>query len=324
MDGVGRITSAAVVTGDFDGDEKSEFAVVFRDYDGGQLYTEGGKIFPGLAGKVHVIIHKWNGSKFNSEETVKNFCSFQDNYEGNHQYKWDSTLGVKAVAADTNGDHRDEVVVMRFQLGFSWSNYDEYFNKVKNGYTITYNESFEIDIWDCGTSGIKPAEPWTLSKSKNGDKIVMNLTGDNGFKATDYQGTYNDILRVVTGNTVAYPFMERDCAIVAGKFTGRMGAGTTCDDLIILHPTRKGNINTKTTEKLLTGHVRLITEIEQGKDYERTDLLQIDDPYEFVGFVAYDYGSEGIELGAPTKIVSETQDRSYLAVLQAPPFHIII
>lgn len=58
MDGVGRITSAAVVTGDFDGDEKSEFAVVFRDYDGGQLYTEGGKIFPGLAGKVHVIINK--------------------------------------------------------------------------------------------------------------------------------------------------------------------------------------------------------------------------------------------------------------------------
>ena len=85
MDGLASTLSVSVVTGDFDGDRKMEFAVAFRDNSGdGTLNGSNEVKFTGISGKIHVVVHKWDGSTFQNEEIVNGYDHWQyapGNYE---------------------------------------------------------------------------------------------------------------------------------------------------------------------------------------------------------------------------------------------------
>ena len=320
MDGLTRMLFATVVAGDFDGDGKTEFAAVYRDLDGGDLNTDkGGYTFPGVSGRVRVAVHKWNGSGFAKEETVQNYGYWTDTYSSNYMYKAGGPIGLKAVAADLNGDGRSEVVVMRLQFDGSASYYEQYYNRGPVNYTSIAR--FYLDVWECAAGSIKPSAPWTID-TRTGftdDVMDMKLVGKDGFTGSTNN---TNVLQVITGDTQRYPFMDRECDIVAGKFTGRMGAGTICDDLVVRYPERHGNIDERTNENKLIGKMKLLSDIEKGKRCTATELKSSLDRKTIVGLAVADYASEGAELGVPEKTVSDIKDRSYLAILQAPPFHV--
>ena len=149
MDGVATIYSVSVTAGNFDGLPGDEFAVVFRDnhpddVDHIYKYKEDynfdffdqgyfADIFDGLTGGVNVVTHKWDGSTFQTVSARKTYDSYSTNdwssgtdvaYVKALEMRYYLPVAVKAVAADMNGDGRDEIVVQKMVLGFQERNDD--------------------------------------------------------------------------------------------------------------------------------------------------------------------------------------------------------
>ncbi|MBR0186155.1 MAG: hypothetical protein IJQ24_09015, partial [Synergistaceae bacterium] len=136
-------------------------------------------------------------------------------------------------------------------------------------------------------------------------------------------------IKMVSRAETPYPFFERECEIIAGKFTGRIGEVTTADDLVIKHPV----INADDSVKLDgTNYVR--SAVSLVKDYdgqkattqELTDISKPDGnnyiPRDYaVGFMTADFLGESVTLGEPVKTVDRS-DLDYTAILQMMPYHV--
>ncbi len=116
--------SSALVTGDFGGDGKYEAAAVYktikREKDSESKYYSGGR----LVGDVCASVFKWdlNSGTFASESSTKEyhyhkldttgFFSWLVGGSNWHHEVWSGIAGVKAVAADLDGDGKDEIVTL--------------------------------------------------------------------------------------------------------------------------------------------------------------------------------------------------------------------
>ena len=99
-----------------------------------------------------------------------------------------------------------------------------------------------------------------------------------------------------------YPVVDRTSAIVAGPFFGSGGVIKPREDLALRYygvylPLFKSNGSTLAQE---------------GAELKGTDIMAL---------AAADFTGEGIELGRPAHIINPS-DRSYMAILQAPPYHV--
>ena len=176
-------------------------------------------------------------------------------------------------------------------------------------------------MYECDTNSIKHNEPWIIDTRTTyvDDLLYLNLNGKNDY----YGSTKNsNFLQVITENTQPYCVMEREFAIVAGKFTGRISVGTVCDDLVVLYPERQGNVDERTNENLLLGKVKLLSNIQKDTIVDATELITISDRSRLMGLSVADYASESAELGDVKKVVSDIKERNYLALLHALPFHV--
>ena len=89
-----RYPVAQAVAGDFDGDSKTEFAVVFKDDVASQ-------------NNVNVTVYKWSNNSFTKANN-------KVSYDGQTSYTTISALGLKAARADLDGDGKDEIAVLLF------------------------------------------------------------------------------------------------------------------------------------------------------------------------------------------------------------------
>ena len=339
MDGITCTFSICTVAGDFDGDGKTEFAVVWRDTSpNDSIFTNfagNNSLFVGYTGKIHVKTYKWNGSTFQTEEDVRGFDMDDVVYgDGGDDRKWnniDLPLGVKAAVGDFDGDGHDDIAVLRVMLqyteqrgsDFQYSNF--VFGAFVDWYTFD-KDSIKPKYNGHSNSGGK----WNYGDSKNG-WVGIRTTGmgmpwfDNeGISNNDpSQGNQNKIRRryylsPITGEQNPYPLIDREFDLIAGKFSGRVGTVKTCDDLVIKYPQWSDSDGNK-----LRSHVALMTNIPGVTNWgtQVHEITSLSDRDHLLAFAKADYLNEGVTLGDPVR-VTDTSDLDYTAILQMFPYHV--
>lgn len=342
MDGLSCTYSLCTVAGDFDGDGRTEFAVVYRDTSPSNsnftTFADNNSLFVGYTGKIHVKTYKWNGSSFQTEEDVRGFDYDEIVYgSGGDKRKWnniDLPLGVKAAVGDFDGDGHDDIAVLRVMLQYT----EQYYGRPTFMYSNFVFGAF-VDWYTFDYGSIKPkynghsnsGGKWNYGSSKNGwvgirtTNIGMPMFIDAGIsQIDDSQANQNKIrqryyLEPITGEQKPYPVIDREFDIIAGKFSGQVGKVMTRDDLIIKYPQWASGVS----GNKLRSHAALMTNIP-GVTNWGTQVHEIADASErghMFAFAKADFLGEGVSLGEPVKI-TDTTDQDYTAILQMFPYHV--
>ena len=342
VDGISCTYSLCTVAGDFDGDGKTEFAVIYRDTSPSNSryseFADNYSLFVGYTGKIHVKTYKWNGSGFQTEEYVRVFDLYyrtKDDY--NTWNDIDLPLGVKAAVGDFDGDGRDDIAVLRVML-----QYTEHYKYFHDGSVQFLYSNFVfgafVDWYTFDYGSIKPKynahnngpQPWNYGDNRNGwvgirtTNINMLMFSQRGISETDTsQGNQNKIrqayyLAPITGDWTPYPVIDREFDIIAGKFTGTVGKVTTRDDLVIKYPQWTSGSGNK-----LRSHVVLMTNIPGVTNWgaQVHEITSLSDRDHLLAFAKADYLDESLTLGEPVKTVDRS-DLDYTAILQMMPYHV--
>lgn len=322
--GWNRTPGADILAGDFDGDGETEIAVIFQgDFPSGERNA---MMFGGTVKTLHTNLYKWDNQtgdlkatpyEVNDYETTMDRPFKQISYSGmyHNQYRTigyrrhliTSWGGFKATVLDIDGDGKDEIAFAGYRS-------DMY-------YHVKANDSFTDRSND--TRGDKHAEyrvrPYlSLVKMDTDGKLKSSriFEGDPIIdkRYTSYNGQYENnldnwnafqlqecIVAPVDTNAELYPFADREIAIAAGAFFGQTGLAKERDDLAL---------------RLSSGKMILFK--SNGSTLTSTQTL---DASGTSALVAGDFASEGIELGNPT-FTTRVRDKSYMAVIQAPPYHV--
>ncbi|MBQ7733439.1 MAG: SYNERG-CTERM sorting domain-containing protein [Synergistaceae bacterium] len=359
MDGAGTIFSTSVAAGNFDGNPGDEFAVVFRDnhpehadkiyktptahyYANMARHYTGD--FQGLTGGINIVTHKWDGSTFQTNSARKTYDTYgTDNGRWSKDYYGRYTLtlyiyyyfplAARAIAADLNGDGRDEIVVQRMTFNFCDDN--TIFGAGGEDHSFHhFIVQTEIDIWNFDRGSIAPNQASTFTAAgltyqggKGTQPVYASETLVEGISVYHYPRSM--FLKMVSRTDKPYPFFEREFDILKGKFTGRIGDVITVDDLIIKHPIMDRSETTKLDgTNYVKSTISLLKDYD-GKKSQTKELTEISKPdgtnyitrdYA-VGFMTANFLGEGVKLGDPVKITINKDD-NYTAILQAMPYHV--
>ena len=342
MDGISCTYSLCTVAGDFDGDGKDEFAIVWRDTspddDQFKLPPHDSSLFCGYTGKIHLRTYKWNGSGFQTEEDVRVFDILGGRSDNDNRWNdIDLPLGVKAAVGDFDGDGRDDIAVLRVMLQYTEHYiYDHSSQHIGFEYSNFVFGAF-VDWYSFDTNSIKPvyhghsdgSNPWNYGDNKNGwvgirtTNIGMGTFNDHGINGDDLNIVrqiyyFAPITGEQTGAQTPYPLIDREFDIIAGKFTGRIGTIATCDDLVIKYPQWTDGDGNK-----LRSHVALMTNIPGVSNWgtEVHEITALTDRDHLLAFAKADYAEESVTLGDPVKTVDRS-DLDYTAILQMMPYHV--
>ena len=344
MDGLTCNYTQCVVAGDFDGDGQTEFAVVYRDISPQDtIFTKHHNdvnsaydftTFRGYTGHIHVKIYKWDGSGFQTEEDSRAFDQHKFALDKDRGMLWhdiDVPLGLKAAVGDFDGDGRDDIAVLRVMLQYT---------EQMRYYTIKTSFSFSnfvfgafVDWYTFDYGSIKPkynahskgSHPWNYGDNANG---WVGIRAENIWLTDNlFDKKYNDLdnllkdfyLKPLTGEETPYPIIDREFDIIAGKFSGRVGTITTCDDLVIKYPQWASGVS----GNKLRSHVALMTNIPGVTNWgtQVHEITSLPDRDHLLAFTKADYLNESITLEDPVKL-SNTKDFDYSAILQMFPYHV--
>ncbi|MBR1658321.1 MAG: hypothetical protein IJ697_07640 [Synergistaceae bacterium] len=337
-----------MVAGDFDGDGTSEIALFFKETNRAEnlknkyCWPDGPKV-----GKIHCKIFKWNAKKgntgdFDTAETVKEYTDGR--IEGVWYFRGDATIltgviaGLRAAAADLDGDGRDEIVTLL--LGYS------HFRDVSNGFFKSRTDDVRayphLAVWKFNENNITPIHDDAHVKGgMNGgreqyrDKFkfgplydlvknqTTNLLGNDPLLAYAHQENEGktQLHEGTNPSDIWYMYAPRMLSIAAGPFTGTFGAFRTVDDIAVAWKDKDGS-DCVTIFKTKLNASKQFDGFEDGKLAMRDKAAASQERNEtFRGIVAVDLAGEGVELGTPVHIRKKT-NRSYVAALSAIPYHV--
>ena len=347
MDGISCTYSVCTVAGDFDGDGRTEFAVIWRDTSPNQNiftnFSSNSSLFAGYTGKIHIRTYKWNGSDFQTEEDVRGFDLWGSTENGDGSIKWnniDLVLGVKAAVGDFDGDGRDDIAVLRVMI-----QYTEQYRYFSDSFEFSYSNyvfGAFVDWYSFDTGSIKPNyhghsnsgpydNNWNYGDNKNGwvgirttnlwmprfDQVDIDSYDDSQGNQHKIRQQYY-IKPITTEDLTPYPVIDREFDIIAGKFTGTIGTITTCDDLVIKYPQWTGDGGNRQRS-----HVALMTNISGVSNWGTHvhEIMSLSDRDHLLAFAKADYLEESVTLGEPVKTVDRA-DLDYTAILQMMPYHV--
>ena len=205
-----RYQAAQEVAGDFDGDGKTEFAVVFKDDVASQ-------------NNINVTVYKWNNGSFTKANN-------KVSYDGKNS-AWNayvtvnvSALGLKAARADLDGDGKDEIAVLLFV-------YEDMQSYAQNSESKSFEVFPYLTYWYCDKGTIAPK--YDASKTK-GKKLefgrLSNEGGSKLFANSARDGAFYYEYRSLGGGQydgqpliAIYPYVDRTFSLVAAPFTGTIG-----------------------------------------------------------------------------------------------------
>lgn len=256
---------------------------------------------------------------------------------------WNSYSGIEAqpvsdmVTGDFDGDGKDEIVTLL--LGsYHRKRWDAPIKAYKYRDDL-FRVYPHLAVWTFHRGSIKPVHDDTHVMG-GGDEnynygvlydLVKNYSSRNKKLLDDTAALEHTYVweNVLTGrNTktgtdpenVNYLFAPREFSITAGPFTGQIGTFGTVDDIAVAWKDKSRNdkvtvFKTKFQNGKFNG-------FEDGK-LVLQDRLTLGDTWNesWRGLVAVDMASEGVELGPPVHL-RKTSDRSYVAVLNAIPYHV--
>lgn len=317
--------SAETVAGDFDGDGKTEIAVVFKDD------TDDKSEF--IFGQINVTIYKWDN---NSGSFASATQQTSVNSQGRHQTEyyddtwWVNFLGLKAVRCDYNGEGKDGIAVLL--LGHSKVreelNGKHYYEQVCPYFLYIYCEQGTIQ--PKRSTENQYFDGWGIYTGPLNDHGSPNafLFGDTSETKAGvfYYEAKGDDDTPVEGNSVCgdYPYVDRTFTLASGPFTGQLGTFKMIDDLAVSwsgkqdeDPRGSGGCR---------AYVFRVTHNDSGKFTgvkSGVEVVNVENskPENKMAIVAADFLGEGVELEAPVHLKVEG-DRTYAAILQTPPYHV--
>ena len=175
--------TGGVVAGDFNGDGCDEIGIIYKtaDWTNGVKTEKTKKAFANGAdaGKVVCAIYKWdpNNANFYSRTAEKSYHdeSFEDVWYKVRANSWVSGVcGLNPVAADTDGDGKDEIIVLTlgYSEGYHWT--DEYLWDE----THDFHMAEFLTRWYCDT-GINPKHDDAHIKGSGVTAGPLLATGSN-------------------------------------------------------------------------------------------------------------------------------------------------
>ena len=336
-----------MTAGDFDGDGKDEIALLYKEPEksnAANIKDERGWREGPMVGDIHCKVYQWNANtgSFNSQETTKSYVKTDVENGTMDMYpyaKVSGVLGLRAAAADLDGDGKSEIVTLL--LGYfhrkAWD------SKIK-AYQFRRDDFYaypHLAVWTFDRGSTKPKHDdshvkgggesgehrynfgvlYELAQDKN-----TKLLGDKPFLEWRYIW-YNKLYTSENKNegtspdSIRYMYAPRMFSIKAGPFTGTLGNFRTVDDIAVSWRDRDGNDCVTIFKSTLDGN-KQFAGFEDGKLAMKDKATSTASGKEtFRGIVAVDLAGEGVELDTPTHLRKKT-NRSYVAVLNAVPYHV--
>ena len=348
-----------MAAGDFDGDGRKEIAILYkRPRRAENLKHHKGWPDGPIVGDVNCRIYQWNAKKgaFDTAETAKDYHGEQIDANPGRAWPDDWTVvsgvvGLRAVAADLNGDGKDEIAtvilgycnrrkwnrgmrdrnfsvfphlaVWRFDKGLTPIHDDAHVKGgVVNYYLYKYDFGPLYELVKNQATLLKDEHLWGYKAHRPHDNFVersFRVSGRDPDKTT-------------------YCVAQNMLSITAGPFTGTLGTFKTVDDIAIAWPERtRSNLTahwynvddcvTIFRPKLKSDNNgnKVFDGFEDGKLVlkERTpsNVANNRGNVTIRGLVAVDMASEGVELGKPVHL-RKNSSRSYIAALSAIPYHV--
>ena len=300
---IADFAAAEALAGDFDGDGKTEIAVVYKD----DVQDVGSSDY--AWGKINVRVYKWNNGSFKSENanTSYNYLS-----QGPRTY----ILGFKSARADLDGDGKDEIAVLLIAIY-------EYLDRLHyNGTVYPY-----LTRWYCDQGSIKPKYDSSSLKGGGVERYgVLNTSQSVLFGSSNgVFHYYNDI--AIRGKPLYKhaPYVQRTYSIVAGPFTGTMGKIKTVDDIAVSWAGNSDFEFNKDYENGSYQHVYLFKNNLNNNNFssfgDAKEIFSSRKRITKIALAAGDFFGEGVELEAPVHLKIDG-NRNYAAIIQTPPYHV--
>lgn len=319
--------SAETVAGDFDGDGKTEIAVVFKD-DTDEKYTY-------VFGQLNVTIYKWDNNSGSFASATQNI-SVNDHDRHQTQYYddewWTNFLGLKAVRYDYDGEGKDGIAVL---LLAHQKLHEEMDGHGKHNYEHVCPYFM---YWYCDQGTITPKYA-TLNREGtqyfDGDGIYTGSLGAHGTICMFGDTTrgkkgvfYYD--QGFEGNALSgsYPYVDRSFTLASGPFLGQVGTFKTIDDLAVCWSIKQPEDPGRETDgrRRDNAYIFKTNHTDDGRFIGVSPGANV---YQYVqdtendksALVAADFLGEGVELEEPVHLKVEGE-RTYAAILQTTPYHV--
>ncbi len=319
--------ASQIIAGDFDGDGVDEIGIIYREAE----MDEGRN-----CGKINCAIYKWNSQKASYDsETTQIDCSYYEYANWSGYKKWSGIAGLKAVAADLDGDGKDEIVT----LLVGYYEFRQTTSQVKKYEGTIYRHQWLLEYqpyltrWYCEKSSIKPIFDSNNIKGNGVQEGLLKTSGSSLIGSALVRYSKNETSANSKGTPpwdrfndkyINYYWIPETFSLVAGQFTGTMGTAKTVDDIALSW--------VDASQRIYLFKTNLQNNSFNGfGDYIKVfDSSALDDSvknkYTSAGLfrgalVAADFAGEGVELAEPVHFVKKG-DRSYVSVLNAPPYHV--
>ena len=331
-----------MAAGDFDRDGTSEIAVLYKLTDRrSDLKSNNGWPDGPAFGDICCKIYKWNAEKiaFDTESTIKTYSEVDvglglitptiDMGAGHVT----GFIGLRAVAADLDGDGKDEIVTL--VLGYfhfkHWNWQTRGLSKFRQSHFYAYPH---LAVWKFD-KGIKPVHDDAHVRGggesgqfkynrgplyelgKNTPRLLMNQPH---LKYVRYFDGRLDVTEGRSPDSIRFMYALDAFSIAAGPFTGTIGKFRTVDDIAVswFRDDDNAGFDSVTIFKSKVNAEKKFDGFEDGK-------LVIEDNTKiglrWRGLVAVDLASEGVELNPPVHLIKK-KNRNYVAVLNAIPYHV--
>ena len=332
---------ADMAVGDFDGDGRDEIAIPFK-FSARSTTTniKDDRGWPNgpMVGDIYCRVFQWNAAKQNFDlgQGIKSYTKEDVNNGVWAEFpyaKVSGVVGLRATAADLDGDGRDEIVTLL--LGYvhrkAWDSKikvykfrgDDFYAYPhlavwtfdKGSITPKHDDSHVKGGGQSGENNYNFGVLYDLAKDKN-----TKLLGNDPFLAYQrvwYNKLYDGENKTVGPNPdhITHMYALIDFSIVAGPFTGTLGTFKTVDDIAVAW--KRNSTDYVTVFKTKLNAAKQFDGFEDGK----TAVQDKKSGGTWRGLVAVDMAGEGVELGTPTHI-RKTSNRSYVAALSAIPYHV--
>ena len=294
FDGFFMTPVADVAAGDFDGDGKTELAIVYKSNETSVKDNTGIYGRTGLAkGSAVVKVYKWSNGAFRSQSQTKDWNWFQHNWTEPDNSR--SVAWLKPVAADLDGDGKDELaVVVSIWYYRSGDNY-------KSG-----NAALHLTFWACDRGSIQPVfKGPEINMSRPSDTSFYTVAPSHGFESPNA--------------FYAYPYFHQYVSVVAGPFRGAMGKYRTREDVAVSVQAMEGSLSVNYANNIAIMWAANDNFTRWKNKWSQSGTLTGRSGMG-IGLVASDFLREGAELGDVRHLVV-TDRRSCAAIIQAPPYH---
>ena len=300
FDGLYSFPVADIAAGDFDGDGKKELAITYKPV----TYRPETNVSDADGEKIAMKIYKWQNGAFKTEETTTK-CYY---YSGGGKVVQSGVTWFKPVAADLDGDGKDELAVVVSIWGYTHSKGILF---AKDTYRV--KSDLHMTFWSCAAGSIKPVF--------KGPQIFANGSNSELNRFTYFYPTGQTETNVGAEMGYPFPYMPRSISVVAGPFRGAVGKYRTKDDVIVSFQDTYlgyGNNDAKRDNNIMLFWPK--NNNFNGWNYKKFSSGKNNLNGLGIGLVASDFMHEGAELGDVRHLVVSDR-KTCAAIIQAQPYH---